>query len=88
MIDIGNLTYDDLDLIPISEAAKRYFCSISTLERRADEGCLLIFRGGETRMVDRKTGDEWFLSTSRRKSHKSAGSNKSHGSKTGRPRTR
>lgn len=54
---------DKMNLIPITQAAKRYFCSVRHLERLGKRGVIDVFHPAKERVVDTISADIWFMST-------------------------
>jgi excisionase family DNA binding protein len=60
MIPVEMLTYP--------EAAERYRCDEKSIRRAIDAGKIEAFKPGRSVLIDRKSADEWFLSTRKKPS--------------------
>ncbi|SDO95126.1 MerR family transcriptional regulator [Desulforhopalus singaporensis] len=55
-------SFDDLTLISITQATKRYRCSRSHIEREIKKGNIDSYRPANKRWIDQESADAWFLS--------------------------
>lgn len=60
-------SFDELRLLPIDEAAERYYCSRRQLERAVAAGKIEAYKPGAKRLIDLDSADSWFLTTKFRK---------------------
>ena len=55
-------TFDNLRLAKVDEAARRYGCSRSRIDRACKAGHIDAYQPGMYKLIDLDTADAWFMS--------------------------